>query len=479
MPRLGELLVAAGAISAAQLEHALRAQVIHGARIGTNLRELGHVDLDAVALALARQHGVPAAQRRHFEACDPGVQARLPAEVAANLKVVPVGYLADGSGRVLVAGRDPLGPLAWQEVAAAMGLAADAVVPAIAPELRILYLLETVYGIPRATRFLRVRRPHPTAPIRRALDEVGDPAAWAEAADEAVDRLGDEPAPPRPGLPRAPAPPPPLPTTPFEPPPTFEVEQTPVEHLLDPEADPWRRPRRPVADQPPPPVEVAPAPAPASAARVEGADVRRFVETIDDAPPSAALGRIALRRMAAPPGSGDVAEAADLAQLFATDPTLADLARAIRRARTRTRIGELALGTLRHLGPGLEAGLLFVVRDEAAVGWMGFAAGVDDLAVDGLAVPLDAATVLGAAAREGRALVIDGVHGSPIDRRLWQAIGHPTPGQVAVAPILLSGTPVCLLYGQAPAMAPHVELFAAVTQATTAAFGRMLRAAQR
>src|SRR5215208_105393 len=44
--RIGQILVAAGRLSPAQLDEALRAQVLYGGRLGTNLVELGHVDLD-------------------------------------------------------------------------------------------------------------------------------------------------------------------------------------------------------------------------------------------------------------------------------------------------------------------------------------------------------------------------------------------------------------------------------------------------
>ena len=43
MPKLGELLVASGLLTADQVEQALRAQVLWGGRLGTNLIELGFV----------------------------------------------------------------------------------------------------------------------------------------------------------------------------------------------------------------------------------------------------------------------------------------------------------------------------------------------------------------------------------------------------------------------------------------------------
>ncbi|MEO7730494.1 MAG: hypothetical protein ABIY55_05940, partial [Kofleriaceae bacterium] len=64
MPRLGELLVAAGLLTVEQVEQAVRAQVMWGGRLGTNLVELGYIDLDKLATALSRQHGIPAALGR-------------------------------------------------------------------------------------------------------------------------------------------------------------------------------------------------------------------------------------------------------------------------------------------------------------------------------------------------------------------------------------------------------------------------------
>ena len=178
-------------------------------------------------------------------------------------------------------------------------------------------------------------------------------------------------------------------------------------------------------------------------------------------------------------GSGEVAEAADLAKVFAEAERIDDVARAIRRGNSRNRVGELAIGALRRFGTGLDAAVLFVVRDAVAIGWKGFSRDVPDLVVDELAVPMGAPSVVAACAREARALLIDGAHGTEIDRRLWQALGKPAPGQVAVAPVVLADHPVCLVYGQAASMAPFAELFAAVTRATTTAFSRLLRAAQR
>jgi len=107
VPRLGEILVHLQLISDAQLHEGLQAQVLYGGRLGTNLVELGHLTLDDLAKALARRHRLPAALGAHFDRCDPGLQARVPAEIAGKWRAVPIGRLAQDQSRLAVAVRDP------------------------------------------------------------------------------------------------------------------------------------------------------------------------------------------------------------------------------------------------------------------------------------------------------------------------------------------------------------------------------------
>src|ERR1044071_6503547 len=90
MPRLGELLVAAGLLAIEQVEQALRAQVQWGGRLGTNLVELHYLELDPLSKALGRQHRLPAALARHFEKADAELQRRLPGELARRVSWIPL-----------------------------------------------------------------------------------------------------------------------------------------------------------------------------------------------------------------------------------------------------------------------------------------------------------------------------------------------------------------------------------------------------
>jgi hypothetical protein len=153
--RIGERLVAAGLISAAELAEAVQLQIVHGARLGTNLVEHCELDLDALTRHLAHQHGLPAALASDFESADEQVQRSLPPELAARWLCVPVRLIGGAAARVLVAACDPLPEQAIDELSIALGLPIE---PAIAAELRIFYHLEHVYGFERPNRFKRVRR---------------------------------------------------------------------------------------------------------------------------------------------------------------------------------------------------------------------------------------------------------------------------------------------------------------------------------
>ncbi|HEU5061284.1 MAG TPA: hypothetical protein VFU21_32385 [Kofleriaceae bacterium] len=184
--RIGELLIAEGFCSAEVIDRALEAQAVHGGRLGTCLIEQYAIGLDDLAGALARQHDMPVALQRHFDQADPAVQQRLGAETAAQWRAVPLGRLPGDVERIAVAVLDPLGDDALYELSDALGAE---VVAAIAPQLRILYHLERVYGIARPNRFKRgSARPgsDPGHERRGYVKTLSD----AEPAADAVSSLG-------------------------------------------------------------------------------------------------------------------------------------------------------------------------------------------------------------------------------------------------------------------------------------------------
>ncbi len=183
--RLGELLIADGLATAEQVEEALEGQIIHGGRLGTNLVEREFIALDDVTEALGKQHSMSPAKREHFEQSDTALQKRLPAELAARWHAMPLVLL---SGiQPIVAVTDPLPPEGIEALGSVLG---PGIAFAIAPELRILYYLEKVYGVQRLNRFVRIRPDKDSADThdqRRYVSTVaesvpGEPNALARVA---------------------------------------------------------------------------------------------------------------------------------------------------------------------------------------------------------------------------------------------------------------------------------------------------------
>jgi hypothetical protein len=181
--RLGEMLVRDRLITVEQLETSLRAQVIYGGRLGTNLVELGFVELDELTSALAAQTGVPAAVQQHFEGVDRQTLGLVSAELAGQHQAIPVGLSRLAGRQLVIAFVDPLGGDGVQAIARATG---TRVTPCVAPELRILFYLEQLYGIPRKSRFRRVESPDP--PLRSS-SPVGGSVRPALGASEAMSRI--------------------------------------------------------------------------------------------------------------------------------------------------------------------------------------------------------------------------------------------------------------------------------------------------
>lgn len=89
--RLGEMLVDAGLISAAQLQDALRHQRFAGGRMGTNLVALGFISEEVLMDFLAHQTGVPRADLRAVSV-DPVALRRIPRRLAEQLTILPLAF---------------------------------------------------------------------------------------------------------------------------------------------------------------------------------------------------------------------------------------------------------------------------------------------------------------------------------------------------------------------------------------------------
>lgn len=146
--RLGTLLLRDAVITLGQLEAALRAQILGGGRLGTNLVELGHLDVDTLGRYLGRVQGVEVADAAELEAADPDAIALVGPERAGRFTAFPLGFV---DGRLQVVFRDPADAHAVAQLERELDVRIE---PRCAAELRLFYYLERHYGI-RRPRFLR------------------------------------------------------------------------------------------------------------------------------------------------------------------------------------------------------------------------------------------------------------------------------------------------------------------------------------
>jgi hypothetical protein len=172
--KLGTLLLRNGSIGLAQLEAALRNQVLYGGRLGTNLVELGFLDLELLSTYLGELSGLPVATPTLLDDAEPNLLTKLGSDDAHRFRAIPLGFLGDTTDTAAVAMVDPSDSPARDAVARRIGAT---VAPYVVPELRALYYLERHYGTPRRARFVRTARPgsEPEPPIddRRRSQPAG------------------------------------------------------------------------------------------------------------------------------------------------------------------------------------------------------------------------------------------------------------------------------------------------------------------
>lgn len=207
-PKLGELLLQNGLITAEQLGIALQSQVVNAGRLGSNVVELGFTSIDAISELLAFQLGVPAVGPADLSAIDPSVLKAIPAAVCGKYKLLPFRLL----GQTLhVALQDPLREELLEYLRQGLRVA---IKPFVVPQLRLLYFLERYYAIPRAKRFLRQPGTAPPRDERRTylqptIASPPEPTQGAPATTAAPEPLLEPPplpaaAAPAPSRPRLP-----------------------------------------------------------------------------------------------------------------------------------------------------------------------------------------------------------------------------------------------------------------------------------
>jgi hypothetical protein len=148
--KIGELLVQNGLISEEQLDEALKAQLVFGGRLGTNLVELGCISTATLAEFLAKQLAMPALAPSQLEKISSDAIQALGSDIASKYMTFPLSL----EGRELkLAMADPTDLGAVDEIAFSTGYMVKTIV---APELLVMYALEKFYDVTRANRFVRI-----------------------------------------------------------------------------------------------------------------------------------------------------------------------------------------------------------------------------------------------------------------------------------------------------------------------------------
>jgi len=182
--KVGSMLVKHHVITEAQLEEALRNQVIFGGKIGTNLIELGYLSADKLADFLSKNKGVPAVTTKQLEAIPADVIALLPPDVVKKHQVIPLSL---EKKRLTVAMADPADLAAIDRLSFMTGMYINAVV---IPELLLLMAMERYYKIRRETRYIAIAKE-----MRREFQTVStedDNAAHTPAAKPAPEPPAEE-----------------------------------------------------------------------------------------------------------------------------------------------------------------------------------------------------------------------------------------------------------------------------------------------
>lgn len=435
MSRLGERLIAAGLLTHEQLEQALRAQVVWGGRLGTNLVELGCIDLDTLATALGKQHGLPPALGRHFDRADRALQEQFSADLAIKYEVVPLLRFGNPP-RIAVVSIDPLTPEAREEIAEAFGLEADQIVPSIAAEMRVRYHLERVYDLTRSTRFLRSRgKTIPPFPLF-------DPNAMPFDVEEPTGPIVE------------PEPPPKVPL-PAEPDDLAAMIDAAIDSVTTPESSGGERPEGPT-----------------------GRERRSYIKLIAEEPAgpkdTQPLGRIPIRRVAVGQ-TQNVPQRQKTSTINKVPMSLTEATRAIRRAPDRDRAAELIVDSLQRFAPVCDAAVLLVVRGDAAIAWKQFARTGTPCEV---AVPLDQPGLVPIVIQDACTARAQSDVLGPIDQLLLRSMAGKLDGDLVVVPIPIAGRVMCVIAAICDA-GGQIAPVEAVASAAGAAFARLIRDASR
>jgi type IV pilus assembly protein PilB len=166
--RLGDLLVAEGLITDAQLRQALSDQKGKTDKLGTILVGLGFITEEQLIGFLSRQYGIPSITLGNLE-IDAETLRLVPAHIAKKYEVMPVKRIG---GTLTLAMADPTNVFALDDVAFMTNLQ---ILPVVAPQAAIRRALDKNYDTVQ-----------PASMDERMTEVIGDPSSVEVVGEEAA-----------------------------------------------------------------------------------------------------------------------------------------------------------------------------------------------------------------------------------------------------------------------------------------------------
>jgi hypothetical protein len=393
--KLGEILVEEGKLTEAQLQKALKAQLIFGGHLGTSLIELGYVDEETLGETLSRAFRVPYASFDILSSVPYSVVRAIPAKLVEKYKVVPIRL----DGKVLqLAMMDPKNLMALDEISFVTGYKID---PWVAPEIRIFQVLEKYYNVPRSQRYISLARE--LGKLRSRGEKISPARADRPASESSWDD----------GASAATAP----------------------EHSTEPVPS--------VAALPPKPAsEAAPArPAPDHWEKYGyGKSWREFAEAMErtsPTPPPEPPRPVPERPQPAPRGGPG-------------GSTESELEHASQRLAACATPDEVADVVLAFAGRFLKRTAFFVMRGDQAVAWGGTGEGFSSNRLKGMSLPLVRDSLFSLVDDRSRHF-LGAMPAFPSVRKLFQELSAPMPRTAFVLPIRIKDKLASVLYGDGAA----------------------------
>ncbi|HZX93311.1 MAG TPA: hypothetical protein VFE90_02260 [Myxococcales bacterium] len=405
MPKIGEILISEGHLTAEGLQEALDWQVLYGGRLGTNLLELRLVEEAHLARALGKQLGAEVTWG-NLEV-DPSLVPVIPPHVADRQEIVP-WKLEKRRLKVLCC------EIRVSELDQLSYKVDRTCVPVIAPEYRVFQALRMHYGASRQMRALDFGVvPEEGLEQRRRKKEKAKGKVALEPAPELIDEsafndIYNQVAPWRPEPPRPP--PRPAAAPPRRPPPPPKPEEEGLESLPD---------------------DAILGELPADA--ILGEAEQQIIAAARPAREEAPLRPVSWDDVPAPPAAP------------ARDESPLDFKAALKALEGVTDRDSIAHIVLRASRSKAARALLLQVQGGVALGWDGLGEGMENGAAQQVAMPVATESAFSLVVKT-RSHYMGPLHKTPGNIRFLATLGKKVPLSALIFPILHRGRVSYMLY---------------------------------